>query len=85
MDTIIFNKQTVMVVVQKHLRPICSLHSTAHYNERESILTCLTQAHRDQIFGMLLVGQQQAALARHFGVSRSTVSHIVGHLGQEVS
>ena len=37
-----------------------AVHSTASFKERGSSTTCLTQAHRDQIAGMLLVRQKQA-------------------------
>ena len=37
-------------------------------------MTYLTQAHGDQIVGMLLVTQKQAIVAMHFGVPQSTVS-----------
>ena len=47
-------------------------------------MTCLTQAHRDQIVGMLLVRQKQAVAAMHFGVSQSTVTDVVGRVGKEV-
>ena len=77
MITIICNKPIIMVAIQRHLKLMCSVQSTAHYKERESIMPSLTQAHRDQIVGMLLVGEKQAALARRFGVSQSTVSRLV--------
>ena len=47
-------------------------------------MTCLAQAHRDHIFGMLLVRQKQAIVAMHFGVSQSTLFDFAGFVGKEV-
>ena len=46
-------------------------------------MTCLTQAHRDQTVGILLVRQKQAIAAMHFGVSQSTVSELAGLVRKE--
>ena len=43
-----------MAAIQNQLRLMCSVQSTAHFKDRKSIMTYLTQAHRDQIVGMLL-------------------------------
>lgn len=55
-------KNIMAAIFQRHLRLMGSVHLTAHYKERESIMPRLTQVHRDQIVGMLLVGEKQAAV-----------------------
>ena len=49
----------------------------------KSIMTCFTQAHRDQIVGMLFVRQKLAIVAMHFGISQSTVSDVAGLVWKE--
>ena len=46
-------------------------------------MTCLTEAHRDQIVGMLLVRQKQTIAAIDFGVSQPTAD-FTGLVGKEV-
>ena len=53
-----------MLAIKK--QKMCSVHSTAHFKERKSIVTCLTEAHSDQIVGMLLVRQKQPIAKMHF-------------------
>jgi transposase len=55
---------------------MCSVHSFAHFLHGEDTMPRLTQAHRDQIIGMLRAGRNQSATAREYGVSQSTVSRL---------
>ena len=51
---------------QNQLRLMCSINSIAHFKERDSFITRLTQAHRDQIVGMLLAMQKMPTATMHF-------------------
>ena len=65
-----------MIAIQKHFIKadvFCTFNCTLKAMES------IAQSYRDQLAGILLVGQKQA-----LRVSQCTVSHIVGHLRQEV-
>ena len=47
-------------------------------------MTCLIQAHREQIVSKLLVRQKQVIAAMRFWVSQSMVSDCAGLVGKEV-
>ena len=55
------------------------------FSGQGSIRTCLSQANRDQIVGMLLVRQKQAIAAMLFGVSQSIAPDFARLIGKEVS
>ena len=69
-----------MVAIQNQLRLMCSVHSTAHFKEKESFMTCLTQAHRDHIVGMQLTREKWPIATMHFG----HIICFVKHVGKEV-